>query len=158
MIHIPEHWVEFYNTSAVNEEASKKDRTQMQHDPSERVHLSYIAGYVISKSFQINRKSEEELHANQELQALLHAMKSMKTNSYISIRSRGGLFTPCSDLVGILEVAEICVRENTVGNIRHIPVKTVCDAVLKSLTVKSLCENIVFSCEAQPSNSTPKLC
>ena len=85
-------------------------------------------------------------------------MKSVETNTYISVRTRGGLVTPCSDLVGVLEVAEIYFRENVIGNIRHIPLKTVCDATLKSPTVKSLWENIVFSCEVQPSSSTQKLC
>ena len=85
-------------------------------------------------------------------------MKSNETNDFISARTRGGLVTPCSDLVGILEVAEMSFRENVVGNIRHIPVEKVCDATPKSPTVKSLWENIVFSCEVQPSNSTQKLC
>ena len=45
-----------------------------------------------------------------------------------------------------------------VGNIRHIPVERVRDNTLKSPTVQSLWENIVFSCEVQPSNATQKLC
>ena len=63
-------------------------------------------------------------------------MKSFETNSYISARTRGGLVTPCSDLIGILEVAEISFRGNVVGSIRHIPVETVCEDTLQSPTVK----------------------
>ncbi len=156
MIHIPEHLVGFYNTSSpANEESSSK---AIQHDPVERGPLSYVAGYVISKLFQFNKKSKQGNHSNQGLKTLLQAMKSNETNNFISARTRGGLVTPCSDLVGILEVAEMSFRENVVGNIRHIPVEKVCDATLKSPTAKSLWENIVFSCEVQPSNSTQKLC
>ena len=105
MIHIPQHLVGFHNTSAANEEASKKDSTQTQLDPSERGPLSYVAGYIISKLFQINRKNKEGSHSNQELQALLHAIKSMETNSYISIRSIGRLVTLCSDFWKLLKFA-----------------------------------------------------
>ena len=45
-----------------------------------------------------------------------------------------------------------------VGNIGHIPLETVCDATLKSQTVRSLWEYIVFSCEVQLSNCTQELC
>ena len=45
-----------------------------------------------------------------------------------------------------------------VGNIGHIPLETVCDATLKSQTVRSFWEYIVFSCEVQLSNCTQKLC
>ena len=55
-------------------------------------------------------------------------------------------------------MAEILFREKVVGNIGHIPVEAVCDNTLKSPTVQSLWENIVFSCEVQPSNATQKLC
>lgn len=46
-------------------------------------------------------------------------MKSIEVNNYISARTRGVLVTPCSDLVAILEVAEISFRENVIGNIRQ---------------------------------------
>ena len=150
-IHIPEHLVGFYSTSPGSKKSSSEARAPTQLDPAERRPLSYVAGYVISKLFQLNKKNKQRNHSNEGLQALLHAMKSVETNTYISVRTRGGLVTPCSDLVGVLEVAEIYFRENVVGNIRHIPVETVCDATLKSTTVKSLWENIVFSCEVQPS-------
>ena len=153
-IHIPEHLVGFYN----NKESSSEASTPTQLNPAERGPLSYVAGYVLSKLFQLNKKNKQRNHSNEGLQALLHAMKSAETNNYISVRTRGGLVTPCSDLVGVLEVAEIYFRENVVGNIRHIPVEAVCYATLKSPTVKSLWENIVFSCAVQPSSSTQKLC
>ena len=154
-IHIPEHLVRFYNTNTSNEESSSKANTLTQLEPAERGPLSYVTGYVISKLSQLNKRKKQ---GNQGLQALLHAMKSFETNSYISVRTIGGLVTPRSDLIGILEVAEISFRGNVVGSIRHIPVETVCDAALQSPTVKSLWENIVYSCEVQPSNSTQKLC
>ena len=142
-IHIPEHLVGFYNTNTANEESCSKAATPTQLGPAERGPLSYVAGYVISKLFQLNKKKKQ---GNQGLQALLHAMKSVEANNYISARTRGGLVTPCSDLVAILEVAEISFRDNVVGNIRHIPLEKVCDATLKSPIVKSLWENIVYSC------------
>ena len=143
-IHIPEHLVGFYNTSLASKESSSKASAPVQLDPAERGPLSYVAGYIISKLFQLNKKSKQRNHSNEGLRALLHAMNSVETNNYISVQTRGGLVTPCHDLDGVLEVAEIYFRENVVGNIRHIPVETVCDATLKSPMVKSLWENIVF--------------
>ena len=118
--------VRFYN----NKESSSEASTSTQLNPAERGPLSYVAGYVIGKLFQLNNKQRN--HSNEGLQALLHATKSAKTNNYISVRTRRGLVTPCSDLVGVVEVAEIYFRENVVGNIRHIPVEAVCYATLKS--------------------------
>ena len=117
-IHIPERLVGFYNTNTSSEGSSSKASTLTQLEPAERGPSLYVAGYVISKLFQLNKRKKQ---GNQGLQALLHAMKSFETNSYISVRTRGGLVTPCSDLIGILDVAEISFRGNVVGSIRHIP-------------------------------------
>ena len=158
MTHIPEHLIGFYNTRQVNEEASSLNTKPTQIDPAERGPLSYVAGYVIGKLFQLSRRKKE---GNQELQALLQNLKSSETNNYISARTRGGLVTPCSDLVGILEVAEIFFRENVDESkvaLRSIPVEIICDSTLTSPTVKSLWENIVFSCEVKHSKSIQKLC
>ena len=62
--------------------------------------LSYIAGYVLS-----NKK-------NDELQIILQNMICPGLeNEYIEARSRGGLVTPCKDLVRILEVVEHIFRQ-----------------------------------------------
>lgn len=88
-------------------------------------------------------------------------MKSSEPNNYISARTRGGLVTPCNDLVEILKVAEISFREhvdNSSLTLRNIPAEIICNSTLSSPTVKSLWDNIVVSSELQPSNSTQKLC
>lgn len=80
-IHIPEHLVEFYNTTPGIKEYSSEARAPTQLDPAERGPLSYVAGYIISKLFQLNKKNKQRNHSNEGLQALLHAMKSVETNT-----------------------------------------------------------------------------
>ena len=56
-------------------------------------------------------KSGEE---KPELQALLQSLmitEDEASNEFISVRSRGGLITPCEDIVRILHEAEICFRK-----------------------------------------------
>ena len=162
MIHLPEHLIGFYNTSHETTgtgEGSSTPKAKPQLDSVERGPLSYVAGYVISKLYQLNRKKKGE--GNQELQALLQIMKCSEPNNYISARTRGGLITPCKDLVNILEVAEISFREHVDESklaLRNIPAEMICNSTLDSPIVKSLWDNIVVSCEIQPSKSTQKLC
>ena len=54
-IHIPEHLVGFYN-----KESSSEASTPTQLNPAERGPLSYVAGYVISKLFQLNKKNKQK--------------------------------------------------------------------------------------------------
>ena len=70
------------------------------------------------------------------------------TNNYISARTRGGLITPCDDLVKILEIAEIAFREQVDKcnlTLRNIPIEIICNTTLSSPTVKSLWDNIVIA-------------
>ena len=95
--------------------------------------------------------------------SLLQNIKSAEglTNSFISARTRGGLVTPCDDLVGILEIAEVLFREKLNESeelLRKIPVENICISTMNSPQVKSsLWENIVMSADVNQSSSTQKL-
>ncbi len=69
-----------------------------QIDEAERGRLSYVL-------CQLSRKKHGE--KSKELLTLLQSLKSKVTNTYISARTRGGLVTPCQDLVNIVEIAEV---------------------------------------------------
>ena len=100
MIHIPDHLVGFYNVSQIREksESTPVAAQAMQINPAERGPLSYIGGYVISKLFK--KSKEKSSPENKELQELLQNMKcSSELNNFTSARTRGGLVTPCDDLV-----------------------------------------------------------
>lgn len=161
MIHLPEHLIGFYNISQTGEDLTANADHSSQLDPAEQGPLSYLTGYVVAKLIQLNRKKTKQ--GNEELQALLMSIKSpeLLTNNYISARTRGGLITPCDDLVKILEIAEIAFREQVDKcnlTLRNIPIEIICNTTLSSPTVKSLWDNIVIACEPQPSSSTQKLC
>ena len=149
MIHLPDHLVGFYNVSKTGDTSTYTPvATQaMQINPAERGPLSYIGGYVVSKLFKKNKgKSSPE---NKELQELLHNMKcSNESNSFISAWTRGGLVTPCDDLVATLEEAEVILR-NEIGKsklvIRNIPTDKISFLTLESPKVKSLWDNIVMA-------------
>ena len=148
MIHIPDHLIGFYNLSQMRDEGestSKPAQQVMQIDPAERGPLSYIGGYIVSKLFQTNKRKTGP--QNEELQALLQNMKSSdQSSSFISARTRGGLVTPCDDLVGILEEAEISFRKEVTKSklvLRNIPTENICFSTLRSPAVKSLWDNIV---------------
>lgn len=84
--------------------------TLPQLNPAEHGPLLYIAAYIVSKLHQTNRRKKGKY--NEEIQALLQSMKSTETpNNFISVRTRGGLISPCEDLINILEVAELSFRE-----------------------------------------------
>lgn len=120
----------------------------------ERGPLSYIAGYVLS---QLRNKS-----SNDELQLLLQSMMCPSSeNTYIETRSRGGLVTPCNDLVQILEVAEIVFRQFTAKQsivVKSIPCDKLCNDVLDPPLVKSLWDNILQGCGQELSKQTHKIC
>ena len=67
--------------------------------------MTYIAGYVVSKLFQNNKRKSG--NQNEERQSLLQSMKLIdQSSTFISARLRGRLVNPSTDLVGILEEAE----------------------------------------------------
>ena len=132
----------------------------MQINPAECGPLSYIGGYVVSKLFKKNKgKSSPE---NKELQDLLHNMKcSNESNSFIDARTRGGLVTPCDDLVAILEEAEVLFRNEISKSklvLRNIPTDNISFLTLESPKVKSLWDNIVMASGISSTSSTSKLC
>jgi hypothetical protein len=120
---------------------------QVQLDPAEYEPVTYVAGYVIAKLYQLSRTKKGE--NSKELQSLLQSIKSSDPNNYISVRTRGGLATPCRDLVKIVEIPEICFRKHVTA------IKS--GLTLKSPIGKSLWDNIV-STEGQLSSFTQKLC
>jgi uncharacterized C2H2 Zn-finger protein len=158
MIHIPDHLVGFLNVQNVSQERGTESAPDCKIEPSEHGPLSYISGYVISKLSRASKSKEE----NNELQALLQNLKSeQENNSYILARTRGGLVTPCEDIVRILHEAEICFRKEVDKSklaIRNIPVDAICYSTLSLPIVKSLWQNIVMSSGVNPSGDTQKLC
>ena len=159
MIHIPDHLVGLCNVGLVGEKTLESADYEIQ--PSEHGPLSYIAGYVVSKLNKASKgKSEEE---KPELQALLQSLivsEEEVSNEFISARTRGGLVTPCQDIVRILHEAEICFRKevNKTDVIRNIPVDAICFSTIRLPIVKSLWENIVLTSGVNPSCDINKLC
>jgi hypothetical protein len=166
MIEIPDHLAGFFKVCQHREKAAAKPTgttttIDLKLDPSERGPLSYIAGYIVSKLYQKTR-SKNQNECDEELQALLQALKSTESdNNFILARSRGGLVSPSHHLMGIVEEAEICFRKN-VGEgelvLRNIPTEIICESTLGSPVVKSLWENIVLESGIEESSSTQKLC
>ncbi len=115
MISIPDHLVSLFKKSQQQPATEQKDVSELSE--IERGPLSYIAGYVLS---QLRKKS-----SNDELQLLLQSMMCPSSeNTYIETRSRGGLVTPCNDLVHILEVGEGVFRQliaKQSGVVKSIP-------------------------------------
>ena len=165
MIQLPDFLVGHYNTE-IQRLRHGESSTGVTHDeptqlnPIERGPLAYIGGYIITKLTHINRKKKDNI--NEQIQALLQSMKSVgPANSFIANRTRGGLTSPCDDLVNILEAAELAFRgevNKSVGMIRNIATGTIYNAIVENPKVKSLWENIVMSCSIELSSATQKLC
>ena len=165
MIQLPDFLVGHYNTE-IQRQRHGESSTEVTHNeptelnPVERGPLAYIGGYIISKLTDINRKKKDNI--NEQIQALLQSMKSVgPANSFIANRTRGGLTSPCNDLVNVLEEAELAFRgeiNKSVGMIRNIPTDTIYNAIVQNPKVKSLWENIVMSCSIELSSATQKLC
>ena len=161
MIHVPDHIVGFYNINRARATAQSTEISQTGIKPihqTERGALSYVAGYVVSKLFQTNKRKSG---AHNEEFNLLQSMKSDEASSFISSGSRGGLVNPSSNLVGILEEAEHAFREHldqSKRTLRNIPNDLICNSTLKSPLVKSLWGNIVLSAGVDEAGSTQKLC
>ena len=166
MIQLPDFMVGHYNTEIQRLRHGECSSTGVTHDepmqlnPVERGPLAYIGGYIISKLTHINRKKKDNI--NEQIQALLQSMKSVgPANSFIANRTRGGLTSPCDDLVNILEEAELGFKgeiNKSVGMIRNIPTHTIYNAIVENPKVKSLWENIVMSCSIELWSATQKLC
>ena len=148
MILIPDHLVSLSKgVSNINEQepaiastSSVQTEISSRLDENERGPLSYIAGCVLSN---LKRKSKNK--HNDELQIILeHMINSGLENAYIEARSRGGLVTPCEDLVKLLEVVEILFRQ-LIGNqptVKNIPCDKLCNDAIDSTLIKSLWDNI----------------
>ena len=152
MISIPNHLVSLFKKSQQEPASEQKGISELSE--IERGPLSYIAGYVLS---QLRKKS-----SNDELLLLLQSMMCPSSeNAYIDARSRGGLVTPCNDLVQLLEVAEIVFRQFTAKQssvVKSIPCEKLCNDALDSPMVKSLWDNILQGCGQELSKQTHKLC
>ena len=152
MISIPDHLVSLFKQSQQQPAIEEKDASELSE--IERGPLSYIAGYVLS---QLRKKS-----SNDELQLLIQTMMCPSSeNTYIKTRSRGGLVTPCNDLVKILEVAEIIFHQFTTKQssvVKSIPSEKLCNDTLDSPLVKSLWDNILQGCGQEISKQTHKIC
>jgi hypothetical protein len=159
MIELPEHLIGHHNTTQETDNPTPQSESITKIDPAESGPLSYIAGYVVSKLYSANKRNKGQ--DNEKLQAILQNMKSQAPTTYVAARSRGGLVSPCEDVVKILEVAEVCFRQEMTKSkllVRNIPVDIICESALNSPAVKSLWENILFSSDIDTSDSTGKLC
>jgi hypothetical protein len=161
MIHVPDHLVGFYNINRRRQRAETSDDCGSNDhlDQAEYGPLTYIAGYVVSKLFQQNKRKSGS--TKEEVNLLLQCMKSSDNGTgFIAARTRGGLINPSADLVRILEVAEISFRMHVAQSkqaLRNIPTKDICNTTLESPLVKSLWENITLSAGVD-NTSTKKLC
>ena len=116
-------------------------------------------GRVLAK---LQKQCSREAIGNDELQDLLQNMKSPGIeNTYIDARSRGGLVTPCKDLVEIVEIVKLVFRQ-FVNSQKHllkkIPCDTLCNEALESPLLKSFWENILQGCNQELPKQTSKLC
>ena len=128
MIHIPDHLVGFYHTISRQHTGEAQAATIKKLDSAKPGPLTCVAGYVVSKLFQKNKRKFG--NQNVELQSLLQSMKSINQSlTFISACSRGRLVNPSTDLVGILEEAEylFCkqVSDSTQGTLRKIPTDSI---------------------------------
>ena len=158
MISMPDHLVALAkkgNKEPSSGESIGGDSEQLAEH--ERGPLSYIAGYVLSKLKKNSRVKE-----NDELRVLVDNMTTSGIeNPYIEARSRGGLITPCNDLVLILEVVEVLFRKFVSSQsavVKTIPCDQLCNDALGSPLLKSLWDNIIEDCRQSVTNQTAKLC
>jgi uncharacterized C2H2 Zn-finger protein len=163
MILIPDHLVSLSKGVTSDQEpaigctGSGQTGISSELNENERGPLSYIAGYVLSN---LNKKSKNK--GNGELQLILeHMISPGLENKYIEARSRGGLVTPCDDLVKLLEVVENRFRQ-FIGKqpsvVKSIPCDKLCNDALDLPLLKSLWDNILQACGNNISKQTNKLC
>ena len=112
-IHIPEFLV-----ATCKSQTSEQTKDVPEVDEREYGPLSYLMGSIISKMFRTSKfrktKSILESTNREELQDLLQSRKR-PDNEYILSLSRGGLWTPCEDLIGIGFEMEKTFRCETVA-------------------------------------------
>ena len=86
----------------------------MSLSPQEHGPMTYLAGYVIRSLYQKSKNcSRWNSERNKEIQALMYSMRTAtEDNDYISSLSRGGLWSPHSWLVSVIEASEIVFRKH----------------------------------------------
>ena len=112
MISIPDHLVTLSKglTTGSGHAGISSELNENERGP---LFLHSMAGYVLS-----NLKKNSKNKANDELQIILeHMISSGLENAYIRARSRGGLATPCDDLVKLLEVVVGILFRKFIGKI-----------------------------------------
>ena len=123
--------------------------------------LSYLMGSVISKMFRTSKYKTNSRSGgeNEGLQILLQSLKR-PDNEYIKSLSRGGLWTPCEDLIAIGFEAEKEFRSKTVtlDVTKAIPVGELRTEIFSIPKVKSLWNNIVEACPYPVSVDCSKIC
>ena len=112
---------------------------------------------LYQKSKNCSRWNSER---NKEIQALMYLMRTAtEDNDYISSLSRGGLWSPYSLLVSVIEASEIVFMKYTSKDRTiRLPVNIMVDEVLTSSHVKSLWYNIVENCDIKISKECQSLC
>ena len=158
MISMTDHLVALFKSDHNSEQTiSSSSSKPLDLSEHERGPLSYIAGYILAKL-----QKQCSSNPNDELQTLLQNMKCPGIeNTYINAHSRGGLVTPCKDLVEIVEIVEVIFRQfvtNQKDLLTKIPCETLCNDALESPLLKSLWENILQGCNEDLSKQTTKLC
>ena len=158
MISMTDHLVALFKSDHnIEQTTSSSSSKPLDLSEHERGPLSYIAGYILAK---LQKQCSSK--PNDELQTLLQNMKCPGIeNTYINARSRGGLKTPCKDLVEIVELVEVIFRQfvtNQKDLLTKIPCDTLCNDALESPLLKSLWENILQGCNQDLSKQTTKLC
>ena len=158
MISMTDHLVALFKSDHnIEQTTSSSSSKPLDLSEHERGPLSYIAGYILAK---LQKQCSSK--PNDELQTLLQNMKCPGIeNTYVNARSRGGLVTPCKDLVEIVELVEVIFRQfvtNQKDLLTKIPCDTLCNDALESPLLKSLWENILQGCNQDLSKQTTKLC
>ena len=157
-IHIPEFLV-----ATRKSQTSEQTKDVPEVDEREYGPLSYLMGSIISKMFRTSKfrktKSILESTNREELQDLLQSMKR-PDNEYILSLSRGGLWTPCEDLIGIGFEMEKTFRCETVAFdvTKPIPICELQTRILENPKVKSLWSNIVQECPYSVYQDCLKVC
>ena len=102
---------------------------------------------------------ESTLTNKEELQDLLQSMKR-PDNEYILSLSRGGLDSPCEDLIAIGFEIERTFRYKTVALdvTKPVPISELRTFILESPKVKSLWSNIIQECPYLISHDCSKVC
>ena len=103
-----------------------------------------------SKATGKGKETPEQL----ELQSLLLSMKSLGDNVYIDSLSRGKLWNPCENHVGIAAECQKVFRQYSAGLVREIPLEQVRADVLQKPKVKSAWDAILFDASVAKSKTS----